>query len=642
MALILYAKNKITVQLGTNCCTLVRIILLILIAINNCCFAEKAKTFQENLRVKDKYHLLQVEILGVNKELTETIEKDLLIFHATTERKLTKTRIENLHDRTNDEITNNLQSLGYYHAKVTNASLREVSHHHWLASYKIELGNPTLIKQINLQLVGTACNNHELSKKIKQLSIKFLHKNEPLHHDDYEKTKQFILNNLHDYGFLDAEFTTSKIEINTKEYTASIDFVIDSKQQYYLGPVIFESDLYSNDFLQQYVPFKEQEIYLTSHLLQLKNNLLNSGLFSKIRIDTPELAKITNNIVPITVRVYKKPSNSYNGSIGFGTDTGIRGKLGFTRRRPTHPGHQINTSIIGSKIRKEVIADYSFLGNNPMVDTYNFGISGIEERIHKRYDKNASIYIQKSKKYSTRQQFWKLNFLTEKFRVLPGGETRHVKFLMPSLRLSWIHKKNINDPDDIEDGSDSTNSIVFGNKIDCTAKVATRTFGSSNLLQLTINEKWIQPLIYDVHFIFKGTIGTTFIKDPYNLPLSLRFFAGGDHSVRGFAFESLGPTAVDNTGTTRVIGGKDLILGSIELEKPIYKQISGALFIDTGNALNTFNKFNFNKLAVGSGFGLIYRTPIGSVRAYIAKPLRTANNITAKHLRLHLTFDAGL
>ena len=80
MALILYAKNKITVQLGTNCCTLVRIILLILIAINNCCFAEKAKTFQENLRVKDKYHLLQVEILGVNKELTETIEKDLLIF----------------------------------------------------------------------------------------------------------------------------------------------------------------------------------------------------------------------------------------------------------------------------------------------------------------------------------------------------------------------------------------------------------------------------------------------------------------------------------------------------------------------------------------------------------------------------------
>lgn len=601
MELILYVKNNIW---------------LILIFIINNCIINYAVAENNN-----KYHTLQVLVnITEDPTLAETIKKDLLIFHATFEPKLTKNRIEHLHDRANQEIINNLQALGYYHSKIIKTSLESIGHNQWVGSYDIAAGSPIIIKQIQLQILNNQ-PNQEIYKKIQSASRKLLFINKQLNHEHYEKTKQLIISQLHDDGFLNAQFTTSKIEIDLKTNTANIIFILDPMQQYYLGCVKFESNLYNNDFLNKYIPFKEMDLYSTEKLMKFKNNLLNSGLFSKVRIDIENISNITNNVVPVIARVYEKPANKYTGSIGFGTDTGIRGNIGYVRRRQSHPGHEISINLAGSKIRKQAIADYSFLGEDPMSDKYNIGAIAIDEHIRERFNKNAEFYAQKSKKKATRQQIWKLSFLTEIFRELPELPKKQAKFLMPSMRLIWINSKNTTD---------------FGNKISLTAKVASKTMSSANLLQLIITEKWLHPLIYDFRLIFRGSIATTFINDFNKLPLSLRFFAGGDNSVRGFAYNSLGP----------IIGGKHLFFSSLEIEKPIpaYPQLSVSWFIDAGNALNTFNNFKFNKLAVGSGIGTGYKTPVGSFRVYIAQPIKYLNleNTAKKRVRLHLTFSTDL
>jgi translocation and assembly module TamA len=610
MELILYLKNNIKL-----------ILLIINILFINNSFAEKIPEKIE----KTKYHTLQVEILGAEPKLTEIIKNNLLIFQATKELKLTKFRIENLHDRADEEIIGNLQSLGYYHAKVNNANLKELNKNSWLASYTIELGDPTIIRQIDLRLIGEANNNYKLLQEINKIKDKYLTINQPINHENYESTKQSILTILHDYGFLQAQFKKAAVEINRKKHDATIVFIIESNQQYYLGPVIFESDRYPGDFLKKYIPFKEHTPYSTKTLMQLKNNLLNSGLFSKIRIDIPNTSSLLqhNNIIPVTVRTYAKNATTYNGSIGFGTDTSVRGSLGFIRRRVAHPGHQISINLMGSKIRKTIIADYSLPGANPTIDKYNFGISGTEEHVKERFNKNALLFIQKSKTYPTRQQFWKLNFLTENFKELPAKDKQHAQFLFPSAKFVWVHSHN---------------------RLDFTVKLASKVVSSTNLMQLTVNEKWIQPLWLDFQFIAKATLGLTNINNFNKLPLSLRFFAGGDYSIRGFSYQSLGPTATDKAGNTLVIGGKHLVLGSLELERVIYNQISASYFIDLGNAINKLNKLRYNNLAIASGIGLIYKTPIGSVRAYVAKPLQLpfGHNLLKKHIRFHLIFDTGL
>jgi translocation and assembly module TamA len=634
---------ELTLSTKNNYCTI--FITIICILINNC-YAES------NIPAKKpkKYHNLQVELTAQdsdNQELLELIKQDLLIVKAISEPKLTWQRIDNLHYRANAEIIENLQSLGFYHAKVIHSSLINLSPYSWLAKYQVSIAKPTIIKKIDLDIQGDAANNPELTKNIQNILNRLLIINHRLVHDNYEKAKQLILNQMHDYGFLDAKFIKSTMAVNLANNSSDIILHIDSRQQYYFGQVIFESDVYNDDFLTKYLPFQEKDRYSALALANLKHNLLNSGLFSKVRIDTPKQLDSNQTIVPIKVRLYVKPANNYTAGIGYGTDTGIRGNVGYSRRRRSHPGHDINVKLSASKIRKQVIATYGLLGANPRVDKYNFGVSGQDVQVKQRLHKNLEFFGQKIKKYTNKEQLFRLSFLSETFKELPASEKKQAHFLMPSVHLSWTHPKFISATPSYNKITDTPNedkTVIFGNKINLVIKSASKAVASSvNLLQFNLKEKWIQPIIYDARLIFKANAATTIVSEFDKLPHSLRFFAGGDNSVRGFAYNSLGPFTVDSTGNKGVIGGRHLLVFNLEIEKPIpiYDSLVLAGFLDAGNA---FNNMHFDQLAMGAGFGIGYRTPIGSVKAYLAKPIKHLSFADGhkKKGRFHLTFGADL
>jgi translocation and assembly module TamA len=111
-----------------------------------------------------------------------------------------------------------------------------------------------------------------------------------------------------------------------------------------------------------------------------------------------------------------------------------------------------------------------------------------------------------------------------------------------------------------------------------------------------------------------------------DLPASLRFFAGGDRSVRGYSYQSLGPK--DSTG--KVIGGKNLFVGSLEIERPVLKDWGVALFYDAGNAFNSLSEVN---LFQGAGIGLRYYSPVGTLRLDLARQIGVDN----PKFRIHFT-----
>src|SRR5690606_32233549 len=125
-------------------------------------------------------------------------------------------------------------------------------------------------------------------------------------------------------------------------------------------------------------------------------------------------------------------------------------------------------------------------------------------------------------------------------------------------------------------------------------------------------------------FISRVEVGATSVDDFSLLPASLRFFAGGDVSVRGFDYNTLGPT--DDEGN--VIGGRHLLAGSIEYEQRIPGNWSAAVFYDAGNALNAFG----DDLRAGAGVGLRWRSPIGQIRLDAARPVDGPDGA----LRIHL------
>jgi translocation and assembly module TamA len=130
--------------------------------------------------------------------------------------------------------------------------------------------------------------------------------------------------------------------------------------------------------------------------------------------------------------------------------------------------------------------------------------------------------------------------------------------------------------------------------------------------------------------LLRGKAGYTAEDSFEKLPPSIRFFAGGDQSIRGFDFESLGP--VDLTGA--VIGGSRLVELSAEYEHEIKPHWSLAVFADSGNAFNDLDL----PMRTGAGFGARWRSPLGPVRIDIAWPV----NDVEKGPRLHVNLGPDL
>ena len=141
-----------------------------------------------------------------------------------------------------------------------------------------------------------------------------------------------------------------------------------------------------------------------------------------------------------------------------------------------------------------------------------------------------------------------------------------------------------------------------------------------NFLQVRLSGKWIFPLSKNGRLITRINTGATAIHSIDELPASKRFFTGGDQSLRGYAYEELGP--LDDQGET--IGGKYLAVASAEY----------GFFYDAGNSFNTFNK----KIYRGYGLGIRWRSIVGPVRLDLGWPV----DKQVDYPRLHLIIGLDL
>jgi len=149
--------------------------------------------------------------------------------------------------------------------------------------------------------------------------------------------------------------------------------------------------------------------------------------------------------------------------------------------------------------------------------------------------------------------------------------------------------------------------------------------------QATFDWKWIVGLAQRQRLLFRASLGAMLVDDFEKLPPELRFFAGGDRSIRGFDYQQIG--SVDAVGN--VIGGTKLVVGSAEYERYFLRNWGGAVFVDAGDAFKT-GSFNTN---VGAGVGLRWRSPVGVVRVDIAKPVHSD---LAHSIRLHISLGPDL
>jgi len=322
--------------------------------------------------------------------------------------------------------------------------------------------------------------------------------------------------------------------------------------------------------------------------------------------------------VPIDITLLARKPFGFETGAGYGTDTGARGLFKWEWRRATRTGHRIDNSYRISQYLDVIDFRYLIPGLSPSTD--QFAITGgyTNDRSPER-DLNSTTrqlggsYIS-GDVLKNWQNTYSLSYQHESYEDLTN--IRESTMFLPSVKWEIIRANNRFNAD-------------HGYNLSLQVRGASEELGSStNFAQAELFGKYIHKLTDYHRILMRADIGVTEQQDLDAIPLSLRFYAGGDNSVRGYAYQSLGPTVIDEKGEPVVEGGPYLLVGSIELEQKITGKWFAAVFYDKGNAMYHLN----DSLKSGAGFGIRWQSPIGPVRVDLAEALSDRD----KPWRLHV------
>lgn len=495
-------------------------------------------------------------------------------------------------DRARQRVLDALMAVGYYQPEVDIQLSQEADT--WTLQVAIEPGNRVTLREFRWQLLGDGDNDAELLDLLDELPLR---PGEGLHHGNYDQSKSALRNLAQSRGYFDHEFTTSRLAINPDQGWADIDWTFATGLRYALGEVEFSAVPFQAQFLDRLVPFQPGTPYTSEAVVDLNQRLLESGYFSDVVVTTRRDAA-TDGQVPIQAELETRERNTVLTGAGYSTDEGPRVRLGFTRHYVNNRGHQFNTDLRLSDLRQTVSARYTVPLADPLRDQLTFDVGLEDEAIDGNRSERALLGVGRRLTFQsgwTRTQTVQL--LEEKFRV--GLDEGRARLLLPGLSFARTRSRGGLDPD-------------WGDYQSYELQLASRQVLSDiDIARLQITQTWLRSINERHRFQLRAQWGGIATNNFSDVPLSLRFFAGGDQSVRGFGFRSLGPR--DASG--EVTGGRYLAIGSMEYSHALQSGWRAAVFADAGNA---FNRLEDMEVEVGTGFGLRWNTPVGPLRIDLA------------------------
>lgn len=553
---------------------------------------------------------VKVSVEGVEGDIKKNVLAFLSIEQQKKHQDLTENLLKKLHKKAADEIRQALQPFGYYRPGIQSEILfKEPT---WNVFYRITPGTPVIINNVELSITGEGRDHKSFRQLRGNLPV---NKGDILNHQQYEKTKRLLYDTAINFGFLKAKMVNSKIEVYTEKGTANIILHFDTGPQFLFGDVTFIQDVFSQEFLARFIPFRKGEHYAVSRILDLQNALNNSDYFESVEI-TPRIEHTKDFEVPIDVKLVPRKRNIYKFGLGYGTDTGFRGSVGWEIRRINKAGHRFGITLKTSTMKSGFDGEYTVPLRDPRTDSLVFTSGLLQEET----ETSLSEKIFGGARINHVRNGWKesiyLNYEEEDFDIADyEGRTT---LLMPGICWTKIW-------------ADNPINTSRGLRIYLDIHGAHESLISdTSFLQFRSQLKYIYDLWAEGKIIMRGEGGASIVKEFSELPASVRFFTGGDHSIRGYAYNSLGPK--DERGN--VVGGRHLLAGSIEYEQKIMGNWSGAVFYDAGNAIDSIS----DVIKSGAGFGIRWKSPVGPVRVDMAFPLSQSD----ENWRIHLTVGPDL
>ena len=513
-----------------------------------------------------------------------------------------------------DAVDKGLRVFGYYGSSVA-FELKKRKGQRDLLIANVTPGEPSKIAGTDVEITGEAAEDENFTALRKNLPKQ----GELVEHQKYDDYKSSISNLALARGYLDGKFQISRLEISPETHEAWWRMLFDSGVRYHYGNITFNHSQIREDYLQNMLNIKSGDPYLVSDLSELTNNFSSTNWFSSVLLQ-PHVRE-EDKLVDIELLLYPRKKNSMELGVGFATDTGPHVQIGWTKPWINSRGHSFRTNLYVSAPKQNFEATYKMpLLKNPLNYYYEFS-TGYEKENKNDTDTKALTFA--ALRYWNNSEGWQYfaglrvrydsytqaDFTDKTFLVYPTGGFNRTR-LRGGQFPTWGDTQKI--------------TVDLGNKL---------WMSDANFFKVQASTAWIRTYAENHRFITRAEIGYLNTADIRKIPPALRFFAGGDRSVRGYGYKKISPKNKEG----KLVGGSRLVTGSLEYQYQVYPNWWGAVFADTGLAADAYKA---NELRYGAGFGVRWASPVGAIKFDIATPIRDKDN--SKNIQFYIGLGAEI
>jgi translocation and assembly module TamA len=470
----------------------------------------------------------------------------------------------------------------------------------YIAKFTIEAGTPILVSNVQLKFNSEITTQAVDAKpNLAKLRESWLLKvGEQFRQEGWNQAKRRLLSSLLVERYPNASISNSKAEVNLETQTVALSVEIDSGAAIRFGHTTIEGlQRYRPRVIENLNPIKPGSIYNQSDLLTFQTRLQESGYFQSVEITANTLHSDNNtdvHVAPVKVTVVENRSIKMGIGAGYSTNTGPRLQLSMVDLDLFNLDWRL-TSDLKIERNAQVLTGEIHLPNTKSgyrdslnANLSNSSVEGLDLTV-------TQVGVKRAWGERKHEQYVSANFLTERSAV-DGANTDSTYAATLGYGVTLRHTDN-----DLNPIRGYLLNVQF-------TGAPLRSVADGVFLQSHIKTQAYYPITSSTQFIARAEIGV--VNGQNSAPELFLFRAGGDQSVRGYAFQSLGVKKGDS-----VVGGRYLATGSVEVVQWLTSEWGAALFVDAGN---TADRLQDLSPVYGYGLGARWKSPLGPIGADIA------------------------
>lgn len=535
---------------------------------------------------------------------------------------------QRLEDRAAREARAALRPFGFYAATAA-ASVEAVAGSQgrdWRARVRIIPGARVQWLAPDLAIIGPGQVAGDFNDALRHHDIR---PGTPLAHAQYDALKGELERTAAALGYLDARFESAELQVDPARLEARAVLHLVTGARYRFGATTLPADSpIDAALLRRFLRWHEGAPFDAAQLLGTQFALDDSLYFAGVELVTGprDTASLT---VPVSLQLAAGQRHRLAAAIGYATDTQGRASATWEDRRVNRHGHRAGATARWSSTGRALEVRYSLPVGDPALEELSFQAAGEDQSLADVTTSAARVSARLTRVRGRWQQVWGLTAEHATTRTAESITTDTL--VVPSLTVS-ASPRGLARAALADRTLPSTGTDLAIDGFLARAEGSTSALGSrSSFLRLYVRDNGQRTLGDTWRLNWRAEVGSSLVRDFAQLPASYRFFAGGDRSIRGFALNDLGPRDADGLRA----GARHLLVGSLELERKLPRQLAAAVFVDAGNAFNSPSE----GVAVAVGVGLHYRLPVINLGFDIAQALHAPGGGPRPGPRLHLSLS---